>query len=95
MGETLLTISYKRRTWWRNLRGGAAVTIRLRGKDINGQAKVIDDEVGVIEGLTAFIAGNPRTAHAFGIKVGLDGQPEPESLRQAARACVIVSTDLK
>jgi hypothetical protein len=95
VGETLLTISYKRRTWWRNLRGGAPVTIRLQGKDIHGRAEVIEDEVGVIEGLTAFIAGNPRTAHDFGMKVGVDGQPEPESLRQAARACVIVSTDVK
>jgi hypothetical protein len=65
--ETLLTISYKRRTWWRNLRSGAPVTIRLQGKDINGRAEVIDDEEGVMEGLTAFIAGNPRTAHAFGL----------------------------
>jgi hypothetical protein len=93
--ETLLTISYKRRTWWRNLRSGAPVTIRLQGKDINGRAEVIDDEEGVMEGLTAFIAGNPRTAHAFGLKLGVDGQPEPGGLQQAARACVIVSTDLK
>lgn len=94
-GETLLTISYKRRTWWRNLRGGAPVTLHLQGKDINGWAEVIDDEVGVIEGLSAFIAGNPRTAQAFGMKVGVDGQPEPESLLKAASACVVVSTDLK
>jgi hypothetical protein len=93
--ETLLTISYKRRTWWRNLRSGAPVTIRLQGKDINGRAEVIDDEEGVMEGLTAFIAGNPRTAHAFGLKLGVDGQPEPGGLQQVARVCVIVSTDLK
>jgi hypothetical protein len=95
LGETLLTISYKRRTWWRNLRGGAPVTIRLQGKDVNGRAEVVEDEQGVMEGLTAFIAGNPPTARAFGMKVGVDGQPEPGSLQQAARKCVIVRTDQK
>jgi len=94
-GETLLTISYKRRKWWRNLRCGAPVNIRLQGKDVSGQAEVVEDEQGVTEGLTAFIAGNPRTARAFGMNVGVDGQPEPESLRKAARECVIVRTDLK
>src|SRR4030042_5072097 len=53
LGDTLLTVSYKRRTWWRNLRGGASVTIRLQGKDVSGQAEVVEDERGGTEGLTA------------------------------------------
>src|SRR4030042_5724542 len=61
LGEILLTISYKRRTWWRNLRGGAPVTIRLQGKDVNGRAVGVEGERGVMEGLTAFIHGNPHT----------------------------------
>ncbi len=28
VGDRLLTTSYKPRTWWRNLRGGAEVTLR-------------------------------------------------------------------
>ena len=93
--DTLLTGSYKRRTWWRNLRGGVPVTVRLQGKDISGQAVVIEDEQGVMIGITAYIGGDPRTARMFGVKLGTDGQLETESLRQVARDQVIVSTILK
>jgi hypothetical protein len=93
-GETLLTISYKRRTWWRNMRGGAPVTIFLQGKEFAGSAEVIEDEQGVKEGLTPFIAGNPHVARKMGVKVSADNQPEPESLRHAAKERVIIRTTL-
>lgn len=93
--DTLLTGSYKRRTWWRNLRGGVPVIVRLQGKHINGQAAVVEDEQGVMNGITAYIGGDPRTARMFGVKLGTDGQPETESLRQVARDQVIVRTVLK
>jgi hypothetical protein len=39
----------ERKLWWRNLRGGAAVRLRLRGHDHTGRAEVRGDEVsGVI-----------------------------------------------
>jgi hypothetical protein len=93
--DTLLTSSYQTRTWWRNLRGGVPVTVHLQGKDINGLAEVIEDEHGVMNGITAFIGGDPQTARMFGVKLGADGQPEPESLHQVARNQVIVRTVLK
>jgi len=93
--DTLLTGSYKRRTWWRNLRGGVPVIVRLQVKDINGQAEVIEDEQGVMNGITAYIGGDSRTARMFGVKIGADGQPESESLHRVARDQVIVRTVLK
>jgi hypothetical protein len=93
-GDTLLTISYKRRTWWRNMRGGVPVTIRLKGKDVHGQAEVVEDDQGVMEGFKDFYGGDPRTARLFGVKPGVDGQLDPESLRQAASELVIVHTTL-
>jgi hypothetical protein len=94
VGDTLLTTSYKSRTWWRNLRGGAFVSIYLQGKDVNGQAKVIEDEVGVSNGLKAIIAGKKQAARIFRVKLRSDGKPEPGSLKQAARDKVIVRTSL-
>lgn len=95
VGETLLTVSYKQRTWWRNLRGGASVTIHLQGKDVNGHSEVIEDEVGVAEGLKAFIEKNPQTRRMIGVRLGVDGQLESESLQQAAGERVIVRTTLR
>jgi hypothetical protein len=91
----LMTISYKHRTWWRNLRGGVPVSIRLLGMDVNGVASVIEDETGVMEGMKAFFGGNPRTARMFGVKVSRDGEPEPESLKLAAKERCVVRTILK
>jgi predicted TIM-barrel fold metal-dependent hydrolase len=93
--NTLLTGSYKRRIWWRNLRGGVPVTIRLQGKDVTGQAEVIEDEQGVMNGIKAYIGGDPRIARMFKLTLGTDGQPETDSLRQVARDQVIVRTILK
>jgi len=32
-GDLLTVLSRRKRSWWRNVRGGAPVTLRLRGKD--------------------------------------------------------------
>jgi hypothetical protein len=94
VGDTLLTVSYKHRTWWRNLRGGANVSLRLKGEDVAGFSEVVEDEQGVIEGLRAYIQADPKTRRMLGIELGADGQIDPESLRQAARERVVVRTTL-
>jgi hypothetical protein len=92
INNTLLTVSYKQRNWWRNLRGGADVSILLNGKLIPARAQSIEDDQGVLEGLKEFIKGNQQAARLFGVKSGADSQPEPESLQQAVRGRVIVKT---
>jgi len=95
VGESPLTVSYKRRRWWRNLRSGASVTLCLHGEDVGAQADVIEDDQGVAEGLRAFIRGNQQAARMFGVKLSAEGQPEPESLHRASSERVIVRTSLK
>ena len=51
-GDDVLVTSDRRRTWWRNLRGGAPVTVRLKGSDRSGRAEVAaDDRAAVAEGI--------------------------------------------
>jgi deazaflavin-dependent oxidoreductase (nitroreductase family) len=92
--DTLYTVSYKGRTWWRNLRGGADVTVLLKGKMVPAHMQVFEDDQGVAEGLKEFIRENPRTARIFGIILDADGQPEPGSMQKAVRDRVIVRTSL-
>lgn len=40
---TILVGHPERKTWWRNLRHGAEVEVRLRGDTLRGQATVTDD----------------------------------------------------
>jgi hypothetical protein len=39
----LLTMSPKDRLWWRNLRGGAPVTVRLQGRDFLATAEKLSE----------------------------------------------------
>jgi hypothetical protein len=41
---TIVPSSPERKRWWRNLRGGAPVTLRLRGVDRTGHAVARGDE---------------------------------------------------
>ena len=45
--NTLTVFTQRQRTWWKNLQGGADVTVRLRGHDLSGQAQTILDEVTI------------------------------------------------
>ncbi len=52
--DTITILSRRERTWWRNLRGGAPVTLHVGGKDLHGQATVIEDEAEVAKALQAY-----------------------------------------
>ena len=95
MGDVLLTISWKNRTWWRNFRASTQVKILLAGHLIDAHMQATEDDATVMEGLNQFIGGNPRAAHIFNIYVGKDGQLDTESLRKAAAKRVVVRTTLK
>jgi deazaflavin-dependent oxidoreductase (nitroreductase family) len=57
-GDTITVLSRKGRVWWKNLRGGAPVTLRIRGQDLTGTAEVVDDDPEAI--VRALRALRPR-----------------------------------
>jgi len=42
--DVITVVSRKNRIWWRNLRGGAPVTVRVRGKDLKGVGEVVEGD---------------------------------------------------
>jgi deazaflavin-dependent oxidoreductase (nitroreductase family) len=44
-GKTIWVISTRPRTWWRNLTGGAGLSVRLARQEIAARAEVIQDEI--------------------------------------------------
>jgi len=61
-GDTITVVSRSHRTWWRNLRGGAPVAVRVRGEDLKGVAEVVvDDKEAVAKALLALHPGTRRS----------------------------------
>jgi deazaflavin-dependent oxidoreductase (nitroreductase family) len=90
-GETLTVVSLRQRTWWRNLRGGAEVSLLLRGEPRRGRATVAEDEALVAQALRSIVAGHPAYARILGARVRPDGTADPDGLAHAARSRVVVS----
>jgi len=94
-GSVLTTTSFRSRTWWRNLRGGAPVTLRLRGRDAKGTSAVIEDDEEVAEALDALFRRAPQIARYYGVSFDPDGQPDPEDIAVAAEEKVVIRTTLE
>lgn len=52
---TLFVTSQTDRVWWRNLRGGAEVSVRLRGDRRVGHAEIVEDNGAVADYVLGFV----------------------------------------
>jgi len=89
-GNTIWITSMRNRSWWKNLRGGAKVSLLLAGRDCEGQGEVFEDTSKVVKYLTEYLL--LRLANAKYFEVGLDpeGKLIPEDLTRAAEKRVMV-----
>lgn len=92
-GSTFLyTTSYRERVWWRNLRGGAEVTLRLQGRDLPARAEVVEDLEQVAQELGAYLHQAPNLGRYLGVSLDEGGTPDVEDLQRAAEKMVVVKT---
>jgi hypothetical protein len=80
-GETLLTPGGGR--WTLNLKGGRAVTLRLRGRNVPAHADLISDPAEVERLLGVIAVGNPRATRYIPLPRRPDGTLEPAPLAAA------------
>jgi deazaflavin-dependent oxidoreductase (nitroreductase family) len=52
-GNQIVVISVQTRSWWKNVRHGGTVHMRVQGKDVTGTARVAVDEASVAAVLKA------------------------------------------
>ncbi|HEU5347810.1 MAG TPA: hypothetical protein VFU63_04275 [Ktedonobacterales bacterium] len=83
-GLTLLILSTRDRTWWRNLEPKAPVTLWLRGRRVQAMAQAITSPEEVIKGLLVVLRRSPRYQRSLG--VALDAQGNARQNDQLARA---------
>ena len=93
-GDTLWVISWRERTWWRNLRGGAKVRVLVAGKRVEGCGQVVEEQKSVAQSLFEYYRKAPNTAKYVGINLDPAGLPVSADCERAAQKMVVVRIDL-
>lgn len=90
-GETLLVISQKDRTWWKNLQGGAGVTVLVQGHTLQARGESYADTETAAKILLQILQRVPAYQRPLHLPLAANGQPEhPEDLTRLAQEHVIV-----
>jgi deazaflavin-dependent oxidoreductase (nitroreductase family) len=86
--DRLLITSTPARTWWRNLRGGQSLSVRLRGREVISFAEVLEGD-SATAALAAYFRGAPQMARYFEVKM-VDGEPDADDVVRVAPSRVMV-----
>jgi hypothetical protein len=90
-GDAIRCFTSSESKWWRNLKGGAEVTLRIAGRDRRYRATAIhDDPTSVRAGLEDYLAEFPQDAAYHDIRLIGQSTLEPAGLERAARTAVMV-----
>jgi deazaflavin-dependent oxidoreductase (nitroreductase family) len=82
-------------TWWKNLRGGAPVTLRIRGRDLQGVAEPIaEDKHSVAAGLMEHLRRVPGDARYYGVTFDEHNNPRTDEVEKAAQTAVMIRVQL-
>ena len=82
-GDTVLMTTDS--PWWKNLRGGAPVTLRIRGREHAGVAEAVTDEEEVIEALEKMLTRFPRYGRYAHVGLDPDGRINRQEAEEAVR----------
>jgi deazaflavin-dependent oxidoreductase (nitroreductase family) len=89
----ILPGSPERKTWWRNLRGGAEVTLRLRGRQCQAPAELLTG-ANSIDALQVYYRRFPTSARLAHVRVTPEGSFDTNDLAAAAERAVVVRVKL-
>ena len=81
--------------WWKNLRSGAPVTLRLRGRELKGLAEpVAEDKQAVASGLAAHLRKVTSDARYYGVTFDYGGSPRADEVAKAVQSVVMIRVQL-
>lgn len=81
--------------WWKNLRSSPSVTLRIRGRELQGlAAPVAKDKQAIAAALSAHLRVVPSDAKYYGVTFDEQGDPRAEEVEQAVQSVVMVRVEL-
>ena len=91
LGDRIRCFTAETNTWWRNLRGGARVVLRIRGENVPCHAEAVSGDVLMIQpALREFLTHFPQDAAYYDVRLDGDKVPRPDDLAVAAAQTVMV-----
>ena len=92
-GDQVLIFTHA--NWWKNLRGGAPVQLRLKGKDHRGTAvPVAEDKASIATELTAHLKQSPFDAKFYNVTFDEQGNPLQAEVEKAVQTVAMVRVQL-
>jgi hypothetical protein len=92
-GNALWTVSLPERQWWRNLRGGAPVTLRLAGRNVAAQGAARETSEDAAAGLARIIERQPALRARLGLPAPTPGTSDADLFRAAGSKKVVIRFD--
>lgn len=87
-GNTLIVFTHS--SWWKNLRGGAPVTMRIQGKTISGVGESVEDPVEIKSMVRDLISANgEERARQMGFWVE-NPDASPEEIQKAVAGTTFI-----
>jgi len=90
-GETVRCFTSAENQWWRNLRGGVDVVLRIEGRDAPYHAKAVENDPEDVEKWFQYYLGLfPQDAAYHDIRISRDKSLVSEDLEKASRSSILV-----
>ena len=92
-GDTVIVLTRKNRTWWRNVANGANgadVELRLAGQTFRGRARASVGDEGELPELVAFLEHRRADARAYGLTLSPDGRVDRDQARALLPQIVVI-----
>ncbi len=93
-GEIVWIVSMRHRSWWKNLRGGAKMWLRLAGQEYEGWGEVFETKLEVEVHLGEYLRLQPTYAKYFDVGFDSEGKLVAEDIATAAQNRVVVRVTL-
>ncbi len=80
--------------WWKYLRGGAPVTLRLQGRDFRGTAEPIEDKQAIAAKLVDHLQNVPFDAKFYNVTFDEHKNPCSDEVEKAVKNVVMIRVQL-
>jgi len=81
--------------WWKNLRGGAPVRLRLQGREVQGMAElIVEDKPAIAASLTKHLQKSAFDAQFYDVSIDENGNPNAEDINLAVQTVTMIRVRL-